>query len=323
MKKRSIILLFSIIIVTILIGLYLFLWYFLLDEPIKLKTFHNIMQSRIPRLIAMIVVAILISVVSLVFQTITQNRILTPSMLGFDATFLTTQLILTIMVSTSSILITNPYINFLCSTLVMVIVAFFMYATILKKHRNNLMFLLLAGIIIAQMLGSFNTFLQYVITPEAYVSVVSRTMVSINNANVKLIWVSLPLMAILFVLFYRKRRIYDVMLLGEEQAIGLGIDYHKEIKRNLVYISFAMAITTALIGPMSFLGLIAVNAAREMLKNFRHGRLMFVSALLGIIVLVGGQLLVETLSYKAPLMVIINLIGGVYVIYLVLKENKV
>lgn len=323
MKKRQLILGISIVSSIILILLYLFLWFMLLKEPIKTKTFYTILTSRIPRLLAMIVVAILISVVSLVFQTLTQNRILTPGMLGFDATFLTTQLILTIIVSTISILIKNHYLNFLLSSIVMVLVSFFMYLLILKKHRNNIMLLLLAGIIISQFLGSFNTFLSFVISPETYISVVSKTMVSINNANANLIWISVPIMVVLLILFFNNRKIYDVILLGEEQAIGLGVDYQKQMKLNLIYISIAMAITTALIGPMSFLGLIAVNASREILKSFRHGSLMILSSLVGIIVLVGGQLIVETFSYKAPLMVIINFIGGVYIIYLVLKESRV
>ena len=112
------------------------------------------------------------------------------------------------------------------------------------------------------------------------------------------------------------------MSLGESQAIGLGVDYAKKLNWGLIYIALAMSISTAMIGPISFLGLIAVNAAREILKTYKHFPLFIASSLIAIIFIVLGQGIIVETGYLTTVTVLISMIGGAYMIYLVLKENK-
>ncbi|WP_276676016.1 iron chelate uptake ABC transporter family permease subunit, partial [Caldibacillus debilis] len=79
----------------------------------------------------------------------------------------------------------------------------------------------------------------------------------------------------------------------------------------------------ALAGPVTFLGLLVANLSYEYLKTYRHRELILGAILISIIALVGGQWIVERVfSFSTTLSVIINFIGGIYFIYLLLKENR-
>jgi iron complex transport system permease protein len=158
--------------------------------------------------------------------------------------------------------------------------------------------------------------------PEEFQSLTIRTEVSIANMNTSIIMIAVPLMLFIVYMLIREFRSYDVMTLGESQATGLGVSYAKKMHGALIYIALAMSISTAMIGPISFLGLIAVNAAREMLKDYKHFPLFIACSLISIIFIVFGQGLIAETGYLTTVTVLINMVGGAYMIYLVLKENK-
>ena len=282
----------------------------------------NILSRKTMQVLAMVVSAILISSTTLVFQTLTNNRILTPSLIGFDAIFISVQTAIVFFFTSSSIVYINPYLNFAVSSVLMIAISLLMYKMILKNNKNNIIFLLLVGMILSTLSRSLSSFLQTVMDPEEFQSLTIRTEVSIANMNTSIIWLAIPLLIVLIYLMTREFKSYDVMTLGESQAVGLGVSYTKKMNWGLIYIALAMSISTAMIGPISFLGLISVNAAREMLKDYKHFPLFMASSFIGIIFLVFGQGLIVETGYLTTVTVLISMIGGAYMIYLVLKENK-
>lgn len=302
---------------------YLFFW--LLTQSYGNISTHAILritQRRTLHLIAMIVSSTLIAFASLSFQTLTQNRILTPSVLGFDSIFSATQTFVLFIFGANSILLSNPYINFTLTSLIMILVSLVIYGYLLKKYSKNIAFLLLFGLVISTLLRSSSNFLQILMNPDEFQSLVSLTTVSISNIDTKLILYTLPFMLVIIVLFYRKSNQYDVMALGRDSALSLGLDYDKTQRSTLIYLSSAIAISTALIGPMTFLGLIAVNSAKELLKSYKHTQLFMTSSLLSIVLLILGQLIIEQIGYITSVTVLLNLVGGIYLIYLILKEGQ-
>ena len=130
------------------------------------------------------------------------------------------------------------------------------------------------------------------------------------------------LAAIVFTL-RRELALLDVITLGKDQAINLGVDYDRCVRRLLLGVTLCIAVATAMVGPISFLGLIIANLSRQLLKTYRHSQLILGSALFGMIVLVGGQLLVEHVySYTIPVSVFITVGGGVYFLYLLLTNRR-
>jgi len=328
--KRRWIILISLVLFSMMF--YLFFW--MLTTPYDLfpsdpvraekmrEAIFNIISRRSIQMLAMIISAILISSTSLVFQTMTQNRILTPSLIGFDAIFISVQTTIVFFLSSSSIFFVNPYLNFLVSAGLMIVVSLVLYRLILKKNKNNIIFLLLVGMVLSTLSRSFASFLQTVMDPDEFQSLTIRTEVSITNMNLSIIWLALPLMIIMIYLLMKDYREYDVMTLGEHNAIGLGVRYAKKMNTSLIYMALAMSISTALIGPISFLGLISVNAAREMLKDYKHLPLFLASSMIAVIFLVLGQGIIAETGFLTTVTVLISMVGGMYMIYLILKENK-
>ena len=116
----------------------------------------------------------------------------------------------------------------------------------------------------------------------------------------------------------------DVINLGRDQAINLGIDYDKLVRKLFVTVAIFISISTALVGPITFLGLLVVNLSRQMINTYKHKYLITMSVLLSVFVLVTGQLLAERIfDFSTPVSVIINLIGGIYFMYLLLKESRI
>lgn len=328
--KRTIFIFSLLVVMSIII--YLFFW--MITTPYQLfpsdpnlrevmqKAIVNILNRKFDQVLGMTISAILIATTSLVFQTLTENRILTPSLIGFDAIFVTVQTIIVFFFTSSSIFYTNPYINFLVSAGLMIFISLLMYKLILRNHKNHLVFLLLVGLILSTLSRSLSSFLQNIIDPMEFQSIVIRTEVTVSNMNTSIIYMTIPILLIIMILFVKNFKTYDVMTLGESQAIGLGVEYQKKMTFALIYIAIAMSITTALIGPISFLGLITVNASRELLKTHKHLPLFILSSLMAMLMLILGQAIIVETGYVTTVSVWISLVGGIYMIYLLIKENQ-
>jgi iron complex transport system permease protein len=331
MKKHKYIYIFLVISIISAL-LYVFLWmlttrYDLFpSDPVRraqmARAIRNITQRKTIQLIAMIVSAVLIASTSLVFQTLTHNRILTPSLIGFDSIFITVQTLIIFLFTSKSLFYTNIYINFFISAGLMIFISMLMYALILRKNRNNLIFLLLVGMILSTLSRSLANFLQTIMNPDEFQSIVIRTEVSVSNMNTGIIIIAIPILIVILGLIFNEIKALDVMTLGEAQATGLGVSYQQKMNLHLIYIAVAMSVATAMIGPISFLGLIAVNASRELLKTYRHRELLILSSLIAITFLVLGQTIIVETGYLTTVTVWMSLVGGLYMIYLILKENK-
>lgn len=291
-----------------------------LREPMR-QAIMNILQRRGYQVAAMIIAAVLIATTTLAFQTLTNNRILTPGLMGFDAIFVLSQTFIVFALHEQSALYQNPYLNFLFAASLMILITLIVYRLVLRKNKNHIVFLLLFGIIISTLSRNLASFLQTVMDPNQFYSVIIRTEVTITNMNTNIILLALPVLIVIIGLFVREFKYLDVMALGETHAIGLGINYQKKMNTYLIYIAIAMSIATALIGPITFLGLLAVNAAREMLKTFKHLPLMIASSLIAIVAIVLGQTIIIELGYQTTVTVLISFVGGLYMIYLIIREN--
>lgn len=290
--------------------------------PYVLQMMQKVIGRRLVQVIALIIAATIIAITTSVFQTMTQNRIITPSLLGFDAIFVVTQTTLVFFTSMSS-LVVNPILNFLITIVLMIGVVLLMYKTILSRHKSNILLLLLVGMVISTLASNYSSFLQILMNPTEFQTVMSLTSVSVANIQASLTLIVLPLAIIVVVYFLTRTHVYDVIALGRNYAINLGVDYHRQTYTDLIFIAIGVAMTTALVGPLSFLGLIAVNIARELYDKYHHKMIFIMSSLIAIVVLILGQAIVELLGFKTLVTTIISLVGGIYMIYLIVKEHKV
>ncbi|MDG5785906.1 iron chelate uptake ABC transporter family permease subunit [Evansella sp. AB-P1] len=281
-----------------------------------------ILPRRGAKILAIIVTGAAIAFSTVVFQTITNNRILTPSIIGFDSLYLLIQTFLIFVFGSTSFLVINKEANFLLSSVMMIVFAGLFYKIIFKQGRN-IYFLLLVGIVLGTLFSSISTFMQVLIDPNEFFIVQDRMFASFNNVNTDILTISIILFIFVTFYFWKYLKYLDVLSLGRDTAVNLGVDYDHVVKRLLILVAILVSISTALVGPILFLGLLVANVTYEFLKTYKHSYIISCAMLISVVSLVSGQFLVERLfSFSVPISVIINFIGGVYFIYLLLRGNK-
>ncbi|MCR6514143.1 MAG: iron chelate uptake ABC transporter family permease subunit [Clostridium sp.] len=282
---------------------------------------YNI-SKRIPKVLAIIISATAIGISSVIFQTVTENRILTPSILGLDSLYGLFQTFSVFVFGTSSIVMTNKNINFFIVLSLMILNSLILHRFMFKK-RINIYLMLLVGTVLGTFFKSLSTFLSVLIDPNDFQSLQGKLFASFNNINVNILFISSVIIFILALNIFEKTNLYDVVLLGRDNSINLGINYEKTAKTTLIYVSILVSVSTALVGPITFLGILVSNLSYNLMKSFRHKYTMVCAVLLGIIALLFGQLIVERiLNYTNTVSTIINFVGGLYFIYIIIKENK-
>ncbi|HWO96536.1 MAG TPA: iron chelate uptake ABC transporter family permease subunit [Bacillus sp. (in: firmicutes)] len=281
------------------------------------------LPRRGKKILAIVVTGGVIAFSTMVFQTITNNRILTPSILGLDSLYLLVQTFVIFVFGSASLTASDKNINFIISVGMMVVFAGLLYKVLFKREEQNIYFLLLIGLIFGTFFGSLSSFMQVLIDPNEFLLVQDKMFASFNNVNTDLLIIAIIIVLLTIGYFWRFTKYLDVLSLGKEQAINLGVDYDYVVKRLLIVIAILVSVSTALVGPITFLGLLVANVTHEFLKTHQHKQLILGAVLISVIALVGGQLIVERVfTFSTTLSVIINFVGGVYFIYLLLKENK-
>lgn len=287
------------------------------------RLFNFAMKIRFPKVLAMVIAATAVGGASIVFQSVINNTIVTPCLLGMNSLYTLIHTGVVFVAGSASILATNSNLSFAVDLTVMAVVATLLYSFLFKKTGHNVLYVLLIGTVLTSFFGSIQSTMVRVMDPNEYDNLLSSLVASFSNVNGEIILFSvIVLIAVVFFL-RRDLALLDVLTLGKHQAINLGLDYDASVRRLLLGVSLCIATATAMVGPISFLGLIIANLARQLMKTFRHTHLVLASALLGVVVLVGGQLIVEHLfSYSVPISVFITFGGGLYFLYLLMKKKR-
>ncbi|MBJ7220551.1 MULTISPECIES: iron chelate uptake ABC transporter family permease subunit [unclassified Brenneria] len=275
-------------------------------------------------LATMLLVAFAASVSTVLFQTVTNNRILTPSIMGFEALFILIQTALIFIFGTQGIPGLGIQGKFITEALLLVMFSAVLYRWLFTGNGNNLHLILLVGIICGTLFRSVANLMQRLLSPSEFAILQGRIFATFTRAAPELIGLSAAISVIIAVVIWRMRFRFDVLALGRNTAINLGLDYKRSVTVILLLVSVLVAISTALVGPLTFLGFMVANLAYMIIGTRQHRFLLPAAFLLGIISLVGGQLLLEhLLGMSGSLSVVIEFIGGSLFILLLLKKVSV
>ena len=282
------------------------------------------MRIRAPKLIVMLITAFAIGGASLVFQSIINNTIVTPCLLGMNSLYTLIHTAVVFCVGSGSVLAANANAAFAIDLVLMGITATLIYSYLFKKTKHNVLYVLLVGTVLTSFFSSVQSTMTRVMDPNEYDTLLTTLVASFSNVNAEIIIFALAVLAAVIFFLRRELALLDVLTLGKEQAINLGVNYDRCIRRLLLGVTLAIAVATAMVGPISFLGLIIANLARQLLRTYRHTQLILGSSLFGMIVLVGGQIIVEhVFTYAVPISVFITVGGGLYFLYLLLTRRRV
>lgn len=281
------------------------------------------LEKRTIKLIAIIIAGFAIGAASIVFQSVINNNIVTPCLLGMNSLYTLVHTLIAFFVGTSSIFFLNSNLNFAVNLIVMVVIAYFVYGIMFKKTKYNVLYILLIGTVLSSLFGSIQASLVRIMDPNEYDTLLTSLTASFDTVNSNIIVMSVILLIVVGLAFIKDIRLLNVLTLGKNQAINLGVDYDKSTRRLLIAVTLYIAIATAMVGPISFLGLITANITRQMFKTYKHKYLISGTILTSIVVLLIGQIIVErVVSYTVPISVFITLGGGIYFLFLIYKNRK-
>lgn len=308
------------IIVLLLITLAALTTYLFWDLP---DNWRYAMSLRIPTISAILVTGTAVGIATLIFNTIVNNRVVTPQALGLDKLYELSKTMVIYIWGSSTLMSMHVVTDYLFSVGAMVGFALLLYHFFFKDGRQNVYFLLLVGLICYTLFDNMTTFFQVLLDPDEFQVATYVGFASFNVVKIPtLVLASITILPILFFAACQCNRL-DVLELGRDHALNLGIDYDKICRILMVLVAVALASATALSGPMMFLGLLVLNITLEIFKTHYHKFLLPGIVLVSILALIIGQFIVfHLLNLKTTLSVIINFVGGIYFFWILLKENR-
>ncbi|QZN94103.1 iron chelate uptake ABC transporter family permease subunit [Symbiopectobacterium purcellii] len=275
-------------------------------------------------LATMLLVAFAASTSTLLFQTVTNNRILTPSIMGFETLFVLIQTLIIFVFGAKGIPWVGVSGKFLCEALLLVMFSAVLYRWLFLGRRDNLHLVLLVGIICGTLFRSASSLMQRLLTPTEFAVLQGRMFATFTRAVPELIALTALIVVMVAIVIWRRRFELDVLALGRYSAVNLGINFNRSVTLILLLVSVLVAVSTALVGPLTFLGFMVANLAYLVAGSSQHRILLPTAFLLGVISLVGGQLILEhLLNMAGALSVVIEFIGGTLFILLLLKKVAV
>ena len=279
-----------------------------------------VLSFRGTRLAAMLIVAFAIAVSTVLFQTITGNRILTPALMGFDALYVLLQTSIVFLFGAVTLTGLDPRLMFIVEVAIMVGFSLALYRLLFGTGRHNVHLIVLIGIVLGGLFRSLSGFLQRIISPEDFIVLQDRLFASFNLTDSTLVGVSALLIGLVTIAIWRMFSVFDVMMLGRDTAIALGVDHKAMTMRILVLVSILVSISTALVGPVTFFGLLVANLAYILMPAAKHRIMLPAAVLVSIICLVGGQTILERVfAFDTALSIIIEFAGGLFFILFLLK----
>ena len=216
-----------------------------------------VLPRRAKQVIAIVLVGTSIAFSTVVFQTITNNRLLTPSIIGLDALYMLIQTVIVFVFGSLTLVTMNPNVHFILSVGLMIVFASLLFKFLLQREGNNIYFLLLVGIIFGTFFSSITSFMEMIIDPNEFVVIQDKSFASFNNINDDLLTISIVSLFAISLYFLRFTKYLDVLALGRDHALNFGVPYDQVVTQLLFIVVVLISISTALVGPITFLGLVA------------------------------------------------------------------
>lgn len=294
----------------------------LLGQGSKLQS-TTIFDIRLPRLCVAMLVAICLSTAGCILQSVTRNELAEPGMIGINAG---AALAVVMLISSGQ----KTYYSVIgdASLFVMPLIAMIgsfisgslIYRLSYKKGVSPTR-LILTGIGVNVGINAFISLYQLNMAQGDYNQVLTWINGSLWGSSWNFFYLILPLTLGFLGLTLWKSKILDVIDLGDELAIGLGVNVEKERKMLFFYATALAALATSVAGNLAFLGLLGPHLAKRLVGPV-HRRLIPMASLLSIMII----LLADSISrnvfspIEIPVGTTIAIVGVPYFIYLMLKE---
>lgn len=284
--------------------------------------FDYVIPKRLGRLVAMVIGGICIAWSSILFQTVTGNRILTPAIMGYEAVYLLLQSLLVLALGAQSLVMLGANGNFAISVLLMLTYSWAIHRWLFRDGRQNLYFLLLLGLVLTMVISTLTQFIQFTVSPGEFSILLGFSQASFGKAEPAQLIISSLLVTAVWLVLRRSLPTLDVLSLGRDQAISLGVDYQRSVQGYLALIAVLVAVSTSLLGPTAFMGIFVANTTYALTRSFKHRLTLPMGCAVAISLFIVAQLAVEHLfNYRTSVGILINLVCGAWFLMLMVRSR--
>ncbi len=281
-----------------------------------------VLPFRGTKLLSLVLVGYAIAVSTVLFQTITNNRILTPAIMGFDWLYMLLQTLFVFGLGAAATSAIDARLMFLVEVGAMLVFSLVLYRFLFSGKVRDLHLLLLIGVVFGTLFRSVSGFLQRLIDPNDFVVLQDRLFASFNAVDSDLLLISSVLIGTASLVGLRIFHTFDVMSLGRDTAISLGVDHQRVTLIVLALVTVLVSVSAALVGPVTFFGLLVANLAYILMPTGKHRYVLPAAILLSVICLVGGQTILERVfAFDTALSIVIEFAGGLFFIFYLLRGH--
>lgn len=307
------------VIVTALVAISLVFGALLLFYDIP-GSFSFAVKRRSITLIAITTVAIAAGVSTVVFHTITENRILTPSLLGLESMLALVQTLLVVLLGAAGLSIFVGVGNFVVKVGLMALFAAGLLMLLLRRGRALQGFLLI-GVVLGIFFRSLTVFMQQILSPNEFNLIQAAQFGSLTSVSLQALPWALGATVLLSGIVWSRRRTLDVMALGRDIAVNVGVRYRANVYVSLAIVAALVAVSVALVGPMLFFGFLIAAVAYQLSDQDDHAHNLVMVILVGLATLTVGQFILSEFFTRTALTVVLDLIGGSTFLVVLLRRG--
>lgn len=275
-----------------------------------------VLNLRLPRIIAAVLIGGSLSVAGASFQGLFRNPLVSPDILGVAAG--------AGFGAAMGILISgNPFTIQILAFSFGILAVLVAYAISRLVRSNPTLSLILAGMAIGSLFGAFLSLMKYVADPtDELPTIVYWLMGSLNGVSKDdLLMVGIPMLVCLIILLLIRWRL-NVLAMGEEEALALGVDTQKVRVIVILCSTIMTASAVCIAGIIGWVGLVIPHMGR-MLVGPCHKRMLPVAALLGAaFLLVIDNVARTAISIEIPIGILTAIIGVPFFLYLLAKGRR-
>ncbi|MFV0529644.1 MAG: iron chelate uptake ABC transporter family permease subunit [Lachnospiraceae bacterium] len=290
--------------------------------PVDSPSFGPTVTRRLVALTAMLIAAVCQSLSTVAFQSITNNRVITPSLLGFEALYSTIHTGTMFFFGATTFISFSGIESFLLQVVIMVIMCLLLYGWLLSGKYGNLQLMLLVGVILGTGLRSLSSFMRRLLAPSEFDVLQARLFASVNNADAAYFPIAIPLVILAGILLLGNSRNLNVLSLGRDTAASLGLRHKSNVIYTLVLVAILMSVSTALVGPLTFFGFLVATMAYQAAPTYDHRYVFPMALAIGFLVITGAYFFMyHIFNAQGVVSVIIEMFGGIAFLVVILRKG--
>lgn len=274
---------------------------------------------RLPRVLLGVVVGAGLGIAGAALQGIFRNPLADPQLIGLSSGAALGSAIAVLALEASIGVVAGPLGAFAGGLLAGIAV----YSIARNQGRTEIVTMILAGIAVAAVAGAAAAFLSVVADDPRLGSPLFYSLGSLGVATWRLFWVTAPLIGLAVIWLPFTARRLDLVLLGEREALHLGVAVERLRIEVLILCSLAVGAAVAAAGVIGFVGLLVPHAIR-LVAGPGHRLLLPASAVGGALLVVVADVVARTvaLPLEVPVGLLTAIVGGPVFLWLIRRTRR-